>query len=156
MGDYVCKFNFCIFWPWVCNAFPTATKHFSIYATCHYDKLKRRADANQAASVKRDNVIYRVLIKYCVFFQEFSKVCLLSLASTRLLLVVQKLPANSSDCTLTLRWELWRSLTAMEAREGLQWIVKKHNFSWTPCIKWTRVKQKAQGIILKDGHGRFL
>ena len=34
--------------------------------------------------------IYRVFIKYCVFFQEFSKVCHLSLASTRLLLVVQK------------------------------------------------------------------
>ena len=35
--------------------------------------------------------IYRVFIKYCVFFQEFSKVCRLSLASTRLLLVVQKI-----------------------------------------------------------------
>ena len=34
--------------------------------------------------------MYRVFIKYCVFFQEFSKVCNLSLASTRLLLVVQK------------------------------------------------------------------
>ena len=45
----------------------------------------------------------------------------------------KKLPANRSDCTLALRWELWRSLTAMQAREGLQWIVKKHNFSWTPC-----------------------
>ena len=49
-----------------------------------------------------------------VFFsQEFSKVCHLSLASTWLLLVVQKLPANRSDCTLALRLELWRSLTAM-------------------------------------------
>ena len=35
-----------------------------------------------------------------VFFQEFSKVCHLSLASTRLLLVVQKIPANENDCTL--------------------------------------------------------
>ena len=34
--------------------------------------------------------MYRVFIKYCVFFQEFSKVCNLYLASTRLLLVVQK------------------------------------------------------------------
>ena len=25
----------------------------------------------------------------------------------------KKLPANRSDCTLALRWELWRSLTAM-------------------------------------------
>ena len=31
---------------------------------------------------------YRVFIKYCVFFQEFLKVCHLSLASIRLLLVV--------------------------------------------------------------------
>ena len=30
-------------------------------------------------------ILYRVFIKYCVFFQEFSKVCHLSLASTRLL-----------------------------------------------------------------------
>ena len=42
----------------------------------------------------------------------------------------KKLPANRSDCTLALRW---RSLTAMWAREGLQWIEEKHNFSWTPC-----------------------
>ena len=34
---------------------------------------------------------YRVFIKYCVFFQEFLKACHLSLASTRLLLVVQKI-----------------------------------------------------------------
>ena len=33
---------------------------------------------------------YRVCIKYCVLLQEFSQVCHLSLASTRLLLVVQK------------------------------------------------------------------
>ena len=46
----------------------------------------------------------------------------------------KQLPANRSDCTLALLWELWRSLTAMLAREGMQWIVKKHNFSWTPCM----------------------
>ena len=34
---------------------------------------------------------YRVLINYCAFFHEFSKVCHLSLASTRLILVVQKI-----------------------------------------------------------------
>ena len=45
-----------------------------------------------------------VFIKYCVFFQKFSKVCHLFLASTRLLLVVQKkLLANRSECTLALR-----------------------------------------------------
>ena len=37
---------------------------------------------------------YRVFIKYCVFFKEFSKVCHLSLASTRLLLVVQKITSQ--------------------------------------------------------------
>jgi len=46
----------------------------------------------------------------------------------------KKLPANWSDCTLALRWELWRSFTAMKAREWLQRNLKKHNFSWTPCI----------------------
>ena len=35
-------------------------------------------------------VSYMVLIKYCVFSREFLKVCHLSLASTRLLLVIQK------------------------------------------------------------------
>ena len=38
--------------------------------------------------------MYRVLIKYGVFFEEFSKVCHLSLASTRPLLVVQKITSQ--------------------------------------------------------------
>ena len=70
-----------------------------------------------------------------VFFQEFSKVCHLSLGCYWL---YKKLPANRSNCTLALRWELLRSLTAMKAREGLLWIVKTHNFSWTPCILSSR------------------
>ena len=45
----------------------------------------------------------------------------------------KKLQPNRSNCTLALRSELWRSLTAIKSREGLQWIVKDHNFSWTPC-----------------------
>ena len=35
--------------------------------------------------------MYRVFIKYCVFFQEFSKVYHLSFASTQLLVVVPKI-----------------------------------------------------------------
>ena len=42
---------------------------------------------------------YRVFMKHCVFFQEFSKVCHLSLASTWLLLVVHKLQANTIGAT---------------------------------------------------------
>ena len=38
--------------------------------------------------------LFSVFIIYCVFFQEFSKVCHLSLASTRLLLVVQKITSQ--------------------------------------------------------------
>ena len=38
--------------------------------------------------------MYRVFIKYCLFFQEFSKVCHLSLVSTRLLLAVQKITSQ--------------------------------------------------------------
>ena len=37
---------------------------------------------------------YRMFIKYCVFVLEFSQVCHLSLASTRLLLVVQKITSQ--------------------------------------------------------------
>ena len=79
-------------------------------------------------------VRYRVFIKYCVFSQEFSKACHLSLAITRLLLHIgckKKLPANRNDCAHALRWELWRSLTTMLARKGLQWI--EHPVAcWTP------------------------
>ena len=42
----------------------------------------------------RHQGMYRVFIKYCFFFQEFSKVCHLSRASTRLLLVVQKITSQ--------------------------------------------------------------
>ena len=38
--------------------------------------------------------IYRGFIKHCVFCQEFSKAYHLSLASTRLLLVVQKITSQ--------------------------------------------------------------
>ena len=40
----------------------------------------------------------------------------------------KNLPANRSDWALALRWDLWRSLTVMFAREGLQWIFKKTQF----------------------------
>ena len=57
---------------------------------------------------------YRVFIKYCVFFQEFVKVCYLSPSlALGCYWLHKKLPANGSDCTLSLRWELWRSLTSM-------------------------------------------
>ena len=39
-------------------------------------------------------VLYRVFIKYCVFFQEFSTFCVLSLASTGLLLVGKKMASH--------------------------------------------------------------
>ena len=42
----------------------------------------------------RTNIYYRVFIKYCAFFQKFSKACCLSLASPRLLLVVQKITSQ--------------------------------------------------------------
>ena len=73
-------------------------------------------------------------INIVFFFQEFLKVCHLSLASTAI--GCTKMPVNRSDCTLALRWKPWRSLTAMHARNRLQWIVKKHNFSWTPCTSF--------------------
>ena len=39
-------------------------------------------------------LIQNRIMKYCVFFQEFSKVCHLSLARTRLLLVVQQITSQ--------------------------------------------------------------
>ena len=67
--------------------------------------------------------IYRVFIKYCVLFPR----------------VLPRQHSVVTDCTLVLRWELWRSLTAMQARgRGCSELWKKHNFSWTPCIWWPR------------------
>ena len=56
---------------------------------------------------------YRVLIKYCVFFKEFSKVCPLPSPALGCYWLYKKLPVNRSDCTLALCWGIWRSLTAM-------------------------------------------
>ena len=43
-----------------------------------------------------------------------------------------KWPTIRIDCTSTVRWELWRSLSAIcRSRDRLQLIVKKHNFSWS-------------------------
>ena len=44
--------------------------------------------------------MYRVFIKYCVFFQEFS-------SALGCYWLYNKLPANRSDCTLALHWELY-------------------------------------------------
>ena len=78
---------------------------------------------------------YRVFIKYCVFFQEFLKVCHLSLASTRLLLVVQKITANRSDCTLALRWELWRSSQQCRGGRGCSELWKNTIFPEHPVCE---------------------
>ena len=87
--------------------------------------------------------MYRVFIKYCVSSKNSWKFATSSSPELGCYWLYKKLLANRSDCTLALRWELWRSLTAMLAREGLQWIVKKHIFSWTP---WTaRPSLRAQG-----------
>ena len=57
---------------------------------------------------------YRVFIKYCVFFFKNSRKFATSPSpALGCYWLYKKLPANRSDCTLALRWELWRSLTAM-------------------------------------------
>ena len=55
---------------------------------------------------------YRVFIKYCVFSQVFSKVCHLSLVSTRLFLVVRKnyQPLGHSHCVERFECPLQRCL----------------------------------------------
>ena len=58
--------------------------------------------------------LYRVFIKYCGFFSKNSRKFATSpLTAPGCYWLYKKLPANRSDCTLALRWELWRSLTAM-------------------------------------------
>ena len=55
--------------------------------------------SSKTKSARQNHVqgVYKILS----FFQEFSKVCNLSLASTWLLWLYKKLPANRSDCTYT-------------------------------------------------------
>ena len=60
-----------------------------------------------------------MFIKYCVFFPRNLEILP---PLPRLLLAVQKLPVNRSDCTLAVRRELCRSRTLMLAI-----------FCWTPC-----------------------
>ena len=66
-----------------------------------------------------------------VFFSKNSrKFFHLSLASTQLLLVVQKISVTvHSHCV-----RAWNVSCSDVGEKGLQWIVKKHKFSWTPCI----------------------
>ena len=92
-------------------------------------------------------LIYRVFIKYCAFSQEFSK-------------NLPPLPRQHSaaigctnnyhpigvtvhsqcvDCTLAMRWELWRSLTVMKAREGLQELWKNTIFCEHPVVVFTEL-----------------
>ena len=59
---------------------------------------------------RRNKVTYRVFFKYCVFSQEFSIFCDLSLAArTGLLLVVQK---------MTVHWDL-RSDELISCKQGM-------------------------------------
>ena len=56
----------------------------------NYPLMPKTTSANMYV-MSESYVRYRVFINYCVFFQEFLKVCHLSLANTRLLLVEQKI-----------------------------------------------------------------
>ena len=71
-------------------------------------------DSINNSKVIRDKVceidINRLFVKYRVFFQEFSKVCHISLASTRLLLVVQRIGVTvHSHCVESVEGVLKRS-----------------------------------------------
>ena len=52
---------------------------------------KHRTKVKASCHIARYRVVF---IKYCVFFQEYLKVCHLSLANTRLLLVVQNIASQ--------------------------------------------------------------
>ena len=84
----------------------------------------------------RGNINYRVFIEI-VFFSAriLERLSPLPRQHSAAIGWTKKLPANRSDCTLALRWELSRSLTQRCRRgRGCSELWKKHNFSWTPCI----------------------
>ena len=67
------------------------------------DRARDRADRRDRIRKVGQNNIYRVFIVHCVFFsQEFSKICHVSLASTRLLLIVQKSTENYQTIGVTV------------------------------------------------------
>ena len=82
-------------------------------------------------------LMYRVCIKYCIFFQEFSKVCDLSLASTQLLSVVQK---NHQPKGVTVHSHCVESFEGQRCRRGrgCSELWKKTNFfPEHPLCKYT-------------------
>ena len=56
---------------------------------------------------------YRVFIKYCVFSKNSRKFATSPSPALGCYWFYTKLPANRSDWTLALRWELWRSIRVM-------------------------------------------
>ena len=78
--------------------------------------------------------MYRVFIKYCVSFQEFWKVYYQSLASTRLLLLVQKI---NQPIGVTVRRISLRALEVSHRDVGEGGVAvnfEETKTSWTPCI----------------------
>ena len=74
------------------------------------------------------NKTYRVFIKYCVFFSKNSRKFATSPSpALGCYWLYKKLPANRSDCTIALRWELYSDVGEVAVK------CEKHNFSWTPC-----------------------
>ena len=75
--------------------------------------------------------------KIVVFLQEFSLFCHLSLSQTLGRYWLSRnwpnWPANGNDCTLALRWNLWKSLTAIGWRVMGCSENEKQKFPWTPC-----------------------
>ena len=58
-----------------------------------------------------------MFIKYCVFSKNSRKFATSPSPALACFWLYRKLPSNRSDCTLELRWELWRSLS--DVGEGL-------------------------------------
>ena len=79
---------------------------------------------------------YSVLNKYCVFFQGFSKVCHLSFAGTRLLLVVQKITSQLGVTVHSHCFESFEGLLQRCRRGSELWIFPEH-----PIHKCTYVNE---------------
>ena len=75
---------------------------------------------------------FRVFRKKCVFCQISSIFCDLSLASTGLILVMQKMASKESYCSFSLLTSFESFLQRYVNEKCVAGDCGKHNFSWTP------------------------
>ena len=92
--------------------------------------------------------LYRVFRKNCVFYQEFTKVCQFSLASTRLLMVLQKDTSQKvSDCKLALRLRALKVSYSNVGEGGVAVNCEKKTIFPEHPVWWPWMNQNSIGFI---------